>query len=63
MNGYGFLFLSLSIGVFGIGLYKAGPMLDRWSVRLKDDLERMRRGDSLTHSAKQNQAAVPSDEE
>ena len=45
MNGYGFLILSLAIGTFGIGLYKAGPLLDRLSVRLKNDLERVRRGD------------------
>ena len=46
MNGYGFLVFSLGVGILGIGLYKAGPMLDRWSVRLKGELERLRRGEN-----------------
>ena len=43
MNGYGFLTLAVVIAILGIGLYNAGPLLDRWSARLTRDLEQLRR--------------------
>lgn len=46
MNGYGFLILSVALGVFGIGFYKMGPFLDRLSKRLHSNVERLRKGQS-----------------
>ena len=43
MYGYGFLMVALVVAILGIGLYNAGPLLDRWSARLTRDLEQLRR--------------------
>jgi hypothetical protein len=42
MNGFGFLFASLTLAALGIGLYLLGPALDRWEARLSEALAALR---------------------